>query len=207
MDDATTESAEHWNDAYAQGDVSRSWYQDQPAASLKMLDRCSVTPQDSVIDVGGGASRVVDALLGRGHADVTVLDISEAGLQTARQRLGAAAAQVRWLTADLLTWRPDRTYRIWHDRAVLHFLTSDGARDQYLRTLHNATESGAIAVIATFAPDGPDRCSGLPVARYRPADLIALLGTSWQTIADTREEHTTPAGNVQPFTWTAFQRR
>src|SRR4051794_36901755 len=103
MDEATTGSAEHWNDAYAQGDVSRSWYQDLPAASLKMFDRCSVTPEDSVIDVGGGASRVVDALLARGHADVTILDISDAGLQTAQQRVGAAAAQVHWLVADLLT--------------------------------------------------------------------------------------------------------
>jgi trans-aconitate methyltransferase len=206
VDDPATDSAEHWNDAYAHGDLSRSWYQDQATASLNMLDRSSVTCQDSIIDVGGGASRLVDALLARGHGDVTVLDISETALQSARQRLGPAATQVNWLTVDLLAWRPERTYRIWHDRAVLHFLTDDDARQRYLRALRDVVETGGVAVIATFASDGPDHCSGLPVARYSPAELVAVLGSTWQPIADMREEHTTPGGTVQPFTWTAFRR-
>jgi hypothetical protein len=123
-----------------------------------------------------------------------------------RQRLGPAAGQLNWLVADLLTWRPERTYRIWHDRAVLHFLTNHDARQRYLRRLLDIVETGGTAVIATFAPDGTDHCSGLPVACYSPAELAAVVGSRWRPIAEVREEHTTPGDTVQPFTWTAFRR-
>jgi len=171
-----------------------------------MLDRCSVTPQDSIIDVGGGASTLVDALLARGHNDATVLDISAVGLDTAKRRLGQDAARVRWLVTDLLTWRPNRTYQVWHDRALFHFHTAEGSRRQYLRALDEAVAKGGVAVLATFAPDGPQQCSGLPVARYGASQLTALFGSGWQPVADGREEHRTPGGAVQPITWAAFRR-
>lgn len=117
-------SAAHWDDAYAAGDTTRSWFQTEPALSLAMLDAVGAATTDSLIDVGGGASTLTDALLSRGFTDLTVLEISPAGLRTARQRLGAPADQVRWVVADPLTWQPARTYRIWHDRAVFHFLTA-----------------------------------------------------------------------------------
>lgn len=198
--------AAHWDEAYGHGDTTRSWYQASAALSLRMFASAGVTAADSVIDVGGGASTLVDALLEQGYGDVTVLDISTAGIRAAQSRLGESANLVRWVTADLLDWRPDRTFGVWHDRAVLHFMTSDDARDRYLGVLAKATSVGSVAVFATFAPDGPEQCSGLAVRRYSADDLIALLGAHWRPTAIDREEHRTPGGAVQPFTWAAFRR-
>lgn len=197
----------HWDAAYRQGDATRSWYQAEPRPSLRALDEAGATPADSVIDIGGGASRLVDALLDRGHTDITVLDISSIGVGTARQRLGEAARSVSWIIADLLSWTPSRTWAIWHDRATLHFFTDPVERARYVDLLNAATEVGSIAVLATFAPDGPDHCSGLPVTRHDAADLAELLGGGWQQLAADRQQHTTPAGVVQPFTWTTFRRK
>lgn len=198
--------SEHWDHAYEQGDTTRSWFQEQPQQSLHMLDSAGVSATDSVIDIGGGASRLVDALLHKGFADVTVLDVSSVALQTAQERLGPAAARVTWVCADLLAWRPERTYRGWHDRAVFHFLTDVSERDRYLRTLDAATEPGSTAVFGCFAIDGPAHCSGLPVARYDAAGLAALVSADWRLVAHEREEHRTPGGAIQPFTWVALRR-
>jgi trans-aconitate methyltransferase len=199
-------TADHWDEAYGHGDTTRSWYQNQPAYSLQVLDRCDATRDDSLIDVGGGAATLVDALLARGHTDLSVLDISAAALSTAQHRLDGDAARVQWLVADLLTWQPERTYDAWHDRAVFHFLTTQHERRSYLRALEAATASGALLVIATFAPEGPSHCSGLPVARYSARDLAAEFGDGWRLLVEDREEHTTPSGAVQPFTWVALRR-
>jgi methyltransferase family protein len=199
-------AGEHWDDAYRLGEMTRSWFQLVAESSLRMLDAVGCTPDDSVIDVGGGASRLVDALLDRGYRDITVLDISNEGLQTAQRRVGAAGSRVGWLVADLLQWRPARTWTVWHDRAVLHFFTEDLHRSQYVRCLKAATTAGSIAVLATFAPDGPAQCSGLPVTRYDATGLAELLGADWDQVSHTREEHVTPSGAMQPFTWAAFRR-
>jgi SAM-dependent methyltransferase len=199
-------TAAHWDDAYAQGDVARSWFQRQPTISMQMLDAAEVTARDSVIDVGGGASLLVDVLLGRGFRDITVLDISAAGLQYAQRRLGARAELVQWLVADILTWEPRRRYQVWHDRAVFHFLTAPPDRRRYLRVLAAATEPDAIAVFGCFAPEGPPQCSGMPVARYSPAELSDQLGNEWMLIGRDHEEHVTPAGIIQPFTWAVLRR-
>ncbi len=199
--------AAHWDDAYALGEDTRSWFQAQPTLSVQMLDAAGAGPADSLIDVGGGASRLADALLSRGFEDITVLDVSVTGMQYARRRLGDRASQVRWLAADVLTWQPDRRYQVWHDRAVFHFLTSSQARKQYVHTLHAATPRAAVAVFGCFAQDGPRYCSGLPVSRYSPDDLGRELGSQWTLIAQAREEHATPTGVIQPFTGAAFRRR
>jgi SAM-dependent methyltransferase len=198
--------AARWDEVYAQGDTTCSWFQDAPEMSLRMLDAARVTPVDSVIDVGGGASPLAGALLERGFRDVTVLDISAAAMGQARHRLGPRAGEVHWLTADIRAWRPPRRYAAWHDRAVFHFLTAEPDRRDYRRALAEATTPGAVAVVGCFAPDGPQRCSGLPVARYGPGDLAAELAPYWQLIAQDGEEHTTPSGLVQPFTWAALRR-
>jgi hypothetical protein len=125
----------------------------------------------------------------------------------ARRRLGPRAGQVRWLTADVLTWQPGRRYRAWHDRAVFHFLTAPQQRRDYLRALDAATGPGAVAVFGRFAPDGPEQCSGLPVARYIPDQLAGELGGQWRLVGQDRQEHVTPAGLVQPFTWAALRRQ
>jgi hypothetical protein len=138
---------------------------------------------------------------------VTVLDISAAGLQHARRLLGPRAPRVRWIVADVRAWRPPRRYQVWHDRAVFHFLTGRQDRRRYLDTVNATTAAGAVMVIGCFAPDGPRYCSGLPVARYGPRDLAAQLGGRWALIAHAREEHITPAGAVQPFTWAAFRQQ
>ncbi len=200
-------AAPHWDAAYAQGDETRSWFEQYPVMSLRMLDCAGVSAADALIDVGGGASPLTGALLDRGFRDLTVLDISAAGMRYARDRLGSRAAQVHWLTADVLSWRPPRRYQAWHDRAVYHFLVTEEHRQQYLHTLDTATSLGAIAVFGCFAPDGPQQCSGLPVARYSPAQLARQIGAQWLLISQDREEHITPAGATQPFTWIALRRQ
>jgi hypothetical protein len=200
-------TAEHWDSTYAQGDRTRSWFQLYPGASLRMLDAAGVTPRDAVIDIGGGASVLADALLDRGHEDLTVLDISAAAVIIAQRRLGPAEQAVEWIVADILAWTPQRAYAAWHDRAAFHFITADADRHRYLTALSGATEQGSVAIFGCFAPDGPHSCSGLPVARYSSEDLAATLGDDWTLIATEREEHYTPAGGTQPFTWTAFRRQ
>jgi trans-aconitate methyltransferase len=200
------DAAHHWDLAYSEGERTRSWFESEPVGSLRTFQLAGVSPADSVIDAGGGASTLVDALLERGFDDVTVLDISATGIQAAQRRLGPSAGRVQWIVADLRDWRPSRTYQVWHDRAVLHFLTADADRQSYLDTLTASTAAGAAAILATFAPDGPRQCSGLPVARYSAHDLAALLGDGWAPVVDDREEHVTPAGAVQPFVWAVFRR-
>ena len=166
----------HWDAVYAHGDATRSWFEEHPAMSLRMLGAAGVSAADAVIDVGGGASPLTRALLDRGFRDLTVLDISSSGMQHARDRLGSRADQVHWVVADVLSWHPPRRYQAWHDRAVFHFLTTGEHRQQYLHALDTATARGAIAVFGCFAPDGPQHCSGLPGARYSPAQLARQLG-------------------------------
>jgi hypothetical protein len=203
---AHRDGVSHWDEVYAGSDASRSWFQACPLMSLKMLDAAGVTASDSLIDVGGGASRLADALLSRGFRDITVLDISVTGMQDAQDRLGAHAQQVQWLATDVLAWEPLRRFGVWHDRAVFHFLTSPPGQHRYVRVLDAATETDTVAVFGCFAPDGPQRCSGLPVARYDIPALAAHLGPAWTLCAGDREEHITPAGVMQPFTWAAFRK-
>jgi SAM-dependent methyltransferase len=198
----TGERAPHWDGVYARLAESQvSWFEPSPTCSLAMLDALGATPEHSVIDVGAGASRLVDALLTRGFKDVTALDVSAGGLGVARQRLGPAAAPVVWIVADVLDWTPQRHYAIWHDRAVFHFLTTDTERARYLELLDAALTPQGAVVIGTFAQDGPQQCSGLPTARYSPTELARVLGPDFAVAATHREEHLTPSGTLQPFTW------
>lgn len=202
--------ARHWDRVYAAaGEQGVSWFVPQPAVSLQLLDAARVGPDRSVIDVGAGASRLVDALLERGHADVTALDVSCDGLAISRARLGAAAASVRWVVTDVLTWRPGRRYDVWHDRAVFHFLTDPADRGRYLAVLDQAIATEGVVVIGTFAEDGPVACSGLPTARYTAEELHEALGgpQRWEVLACRREHHATPWSADQPFTWLALARR
>ena len=196
----------HWDDAYRQGETTRSWFEVDPAQSLRMIDAAGAAVDASVVDVGGGTARLVDSLLARGHADLTVVDISDTALQIAQQRLGRNAQRVKWIHADIREWSPTRMFDVWHDRAVLHFLTSEADQEHYLSILNSATKPGAIAVLGCFASDGPTHCSGLPVVRRDPSDLQQFLGAEWSLVAQEPESHATPSGGVQPFTWTAFVR-
>ncbi|MBV1851808.1 class I SAM-dependent methyltransferase [Catellatospora tritici] len=196
----------HWQAVYDRTEPrSVSWYQDEPATSLRLLSAAGTRPGSSVIDVGGGASTLVDALLERGVTDVTVLDVAESALGVARRRLGDRAGVAHWMARDLLTWSPLRRYGVWHDRAVFHFLTAPADRDRYRRVLEAALAPHGQAVLGVFAPDGPQTCSGLPVARYDAQELAAQF-PGFQVEQVEREEHHTPAGHVQPFTWLRLRR-
>ena len=197
------EQAGRWDAAYAQGGVEGvSWFQPVPAVSLKLIERLGVPRTAAVIDVGGGASLLADNLVRRGFSDVTVLDIAGSALDASRQRIGARPS-VSFVQADLLTWRPSRRYDLWHDRAVYHFLVTDEDRETYARTLRKAVVPGGAVILATFAPDGPATCSGLPVLRYSVDGLGEILGGTFDRVESLREEHITPRGSMQPFTWVA----
>jgi len=200
-------SQTHWDGIYTRNDDSKvSWYQAEPSTSLALIDALGVGRGDGVIDVGGGSSRLVDALVARDFTDLTVLDVSSVALEVAQRRLGAQASDVSWIVNDLLSWRPERCYDLWHDRAVFHFLTDPIDRDQYVRVLHTALAPRGSVVIATFASDGPEQCSGLPVMRYDPDDLAGVFGHGFGVVESAREEHRTPNGSLQPFTWLALGR-
>lgn len=179
---------------------TRRWFQDNPAQSLRMFDTADVTPDDSVTDIGGGASMLAESLVARGFGDVTVLDISPVALDTAKTRFGADAGRLSWFVTDLLSWRPVRACAVWHGRAVFHFLTTSDSRAGYRQTLRAATRTGSVAVVGCFALDGPKACSGLPVARYDAGGLTEEFGADWTRIAQEREEHRVPGGGIRPFT-------
>jgi hypothetical protein len=172
--------------------------------SLALIDRLRVPKGASVIDVGGGASLLADRLVARGYTDLAVLDVSLTALEIAQCRLGDAAP-VRWLHADVLSWQSERRYALWHDRAVFHFLTDAAERAKYLTVMRQTLGDSGALIIATFASNGPARCSGLPVARYDASDLERLID-GFTVVESSREEHVTPSGTFQPFTWIAATR-
>lgn len=193
----------HWDAAYrGRGLHQLSWYQTEATRSLELIRGLGTAPAAAVVDIGGGASGLAGSLVDRGFTDVTVLDVSAVALAAARARL-ADGPPVTWVHGDVLTWQPARPYGLWHDRAVFHFLTAAADRGRYLRTLAAALEPGAGVVLGTFAEDGPEYCSGLPVSRYSPDGLVDILGPGVEPVATGRELHTTPSGSVQPFTWLA----
>ena len=198
--------AAHWDEAYGRlGASGVSWFREHAEPSLALLSQVG-DQVGSVIDVGGGASPLAAALLDRGIPDVAVLDISPTALDAARAALGGRAEQVQWITADLRTWQPERTWDLWHDRAVFHFMVTDAERDAYRRALASAIAPGGHVIAATFAPDGPEQCSRLPVRRYGADELVAALGNGFVLLDERREVHVTPAGAEQPFTWVLARR-
>ena len=202
------EPRDHWRAVYeAKRPDQVSWYQATPEPSLAALDHLGAEPGLSLVDIGAGASTLADTLLDRQWSDITLVDISEPALEASRIRLGPKAGQVSWEVADIRHWRPGRSFDVWHDRAVFHFLTEAEDRAAYKRTLAEGTRPGSRVIIATFALDGPEQCSGLPVRRYDAATLAAELGPDFWPTADWRETHVTPWGADQRFQWCAFTRR
>ncbi|MBR1130480.1 class I SAM-dependent methyltransferase [Bradyrhizobium iriomotense] len=204
MPDRTT----HWENVYAtKGETEVSWYQDSPAISLAMIRAANSDHDAAIIDVGGGASRLVDALLQDGYRRLTVLDLAANALDVAKQRIGEAASTIDWIVADATTWRPTRTYDVWHDRAAFHFLTDPDDRAAYVERLRSAVRPGGQVIIATFAPDGPEKCSGLPVQRHDSTSLAAELGPAFELVETQREMHHTPWQSTQAFQFSRFRRR
>lgn len=204
-----TESAreDHWRRVYeTKGEREVSWFQEGPGPSLDLIEAAGIPAGGAIVDIGGGASRLVDALVAREY-EATVLDLSAAALDMSRERLGSAGDRVRWIVADVTKWTPDRLYDLWHDRAAFHFLTEEADRAAYRARLMNALKPGGCAIIATFAPDGPERCSGLPVVRYDAEGLARFLGADFRLVRTLRSDHATPAGGRQKFQFSLFERR
>lgn len=196
----------HWQRVYRTKDPTTvSWYQPSPETSMTMIRSTGVAADAPLIDVGGGASTLVDTLLQSGYTDVSVLDVAGEALAHARRRLGDAAATVTWLEADVTAFVPERRYRLWHDRAVFHFLTEAAAVGRYLEVLGTALLPAGHFVLATFGSEGPKRCSGLDVHRYSIDELAGLLGGAFDLCSHEREDHTTPSGNRQQFLYSWWQ--
>mgnify|MGYP000969847214 CR=1 FL=1 len=183
-----------------------SWYQPLPATSLELIQASELTPQTPIVDVGSGASTLVDALLDRGFQDITLLDIADAAFAPTRARLGARAERITFVASDVTRWTPTRNYGLWHDRAVFHFLTDAGDRAAYKEVLRAALARGATAIVATFALDGPEKCSGLPIVRYSIDTLAAELRGVLRLREHRHELHRTPSGGTQSFVFGAFSR-
>ena len=196
-----SDTREHWDRVYgSRAANSLSWFQPHAEQSLRLIRGAGLPPSASVIDIGGGASTLVDDLLAHGHSRLTVLDLSSAALASARQRLGSLEGAVRWIQGDITTVAlPFQAYDLWHDRAVFHFLTTPHQRQAYVEAVLHAVKPGGHVIVATFAEDGPAQCSGLPVVRYSPAGLHAEFGAPFTLLSHEEEAHQTPGGGTQKF--------
>ena len=196
-------SKDHWERVYSTKPAdSVSWFQEHAEQSLRLIRGTGVPCSAAIIDVGGGASTLVDDLLANHYNAVTVLDLSAAALAEAQTRLGESASRVQWLVGDITQIAlPVHAYDVWHDRAVFHFLTRPEGRQAYVDTVLRAVKPGGHVIVATFAEDGPLECSGLPVMRYGPTELHAQFGAPFALVKHEREEHHTPFGTVQKFVY------
>jgi SAM-dependent methyltransferase len=194
---------EHWEQVYrTKGPDQLSWFQAEARLSRELIAHAAPARDAAIVDIGAGASTLVDGLLHIGYRHLTVVDISAAALELAKQRIGDAANAVTWETADILTAEfPAAAFDVWHDRAVFHFLTDPADRTRYVAQVRHAVRPGGIVLVATFAEDGPLRCSGLEVARYAPAALHAQFGEAFELLESHRELHTTPSGATQAFSY------
>lgn len=207
MTTSPDDRAEHWQKVYeTKAEQEVSWFQECPQISLDMIGATGMGKEASIIDVGGGESRLVDALLDRGHRKVAVLDLSQKALEVARDRIGDRARSVDWIVADATTWKPEATYDIWHDRAAFHFLVQTADREAYVKRLRAALNPGGHVIIGTFAPDGPEKCSGLPVIRHDARSLATELGAGFILRETRQHDHMTPGGAVQHFQFSRFER-
>jgi len=198
----------HWEQVYATRDSTAvSWYQPLPAKSLQLIRATGVPLAAPILDVGGGASTLVDNLLASGFEDISVLDIAEGAFEQSRARLGALSDKATWIVSDVTAFVPSRLYAVWHDRAVLHFLTDTADRGRYLSVLRNTLQPGGHLLIATFGPHGPRRCSGLETQRYAVTDLQELLGAEFTLRSHEIEQHHTPTGSGQQFLYAWWQYR
>jgi SAM-dependent methyltransferase len=199
---------EHWQSVYqTKGEQQTSWFRPHLDESLRLIDGLGLAPETPIIDIGAGRSTLVDDLLARGFSDISVLDISAAALQASQARLGAAAAAMNWIATDVLDAPlPSAHYGLWHDRAVFHFLTDPAERVRYVALAARSVRAGGCLVLAAFALDGPEKCSGLPVSRYDAGALAAQFADFFMAVTDSREKHQTPFATEQPFTYLVLRR-
>ncbi len=195
------ERKDHWETVYqTKSPTEVSWYEPTPEKSLELITKAGISHEQQIIDVGGGASTLVDCLLAESYSNVTVLDISANAIATAQERLGNKAGAAKWLIADITTAPlAPQSYDLWHDRAVFHFLTNADDRRRYIELVNYALKPGGHIIVATFAPDGPTKCSGLEVSRYAPEELHSEFGENFKLMHSEHEQHHTPFGTEQSF--------
>lgn len=199
------ERRQHWDTVYTtKAEDQVSWFEPAPEVLLRLIEEAGLTSESRVIDIGGGESRLVDALLARGVRCVAVLDVSQTAIDRVCARLGAAASRVTWIVADVTGPWSVAPVDMWHDRAVFHFLTDAEDRARYVQHLTRTLKVGGTAIIATFALDGPERCSGLPVVRYSPDTLADELGSAFTLVHSEAHSHRTPSGALQAFQYSSF---
>lgn len=197
----------HWETVYnTKKPTEVSWYQNDPATSLGLIVSTKINFDQKIIDVGGGASILVDTLLEKGFKDITVLDISLKAIQYAQKRLNQNAQKIKWIEADITEFEPPQRYDLWHDRAVFHFLTDLQDRKQYLRIMEKALQPDGYVIIGTFSLDGPLKCSGLDVERYDVQKMKEELGSSFELVKSVDEVHMTPWNKEQKFLYCYFRR-
>lgn len=197
---------QHWETVYSTKKPDEvSWTEVVPQTSLDFIREFNLPKTASIIDIGGGDSRLVDNLLEQGFENLAVLDISEKSIQRAKERLGAAAGKVKWIVSDILEFRPEQSYNLWHDRATFHFLTSGGQVNDYLHIAENAVSQ--YLVVGTFAQDGPEKCSGLEVHRYSEEDLTSAFDRQFRKRKCILTQHQTPFKTLQNFTFCSFARK
>lgn len=198
----------HWQSVWDRIDPEAAgWHQPEPTISLALIKAAGLRRDAGVVDVGAGRSRLVDALAERGWINLAVLDVAPAAIAAGAERLGPLGDDVVWIESDVLEWRPvPGLFELWHDRACFHFLTDPGDQAKYAEVMTTALVPGGIAILAGFAPDGPDRCSGLPVVHHDAASLATLLGPRFELIDEIDEQHHTPDGRIQPFRWHVLRR-
>jgi ubiquinone/menaquinone biosynthesis C-methylase UbiE len=198
----------HWEQIYnTKASTDVSWYQTYPSLSLKLIEATGVKREQSIIDVGGGASVLVDCLLDEGIKKLAVLDISPSALEIAKTRLGMRAKNVEWIEADATEFQPQHQFDLWHDRAVFHFLINEEDRRKYVNVLKKTLVPGGHIIIATFAIDGPKRCSGLDTVQYDIESMSAQLGNEFELLEKLDEVHNTPGNKEQKFTYFMYKRK
>lgn len=203
------DTKQHWEKVYSDKSADAvSWFQPHAIRSLKLIQSLVVDKAAHIIDVGGGASTLVDDLLEQGYSNLSVLDLSAAALQVAKNRLGNAAAKIHWLEGDVTQLSlPENSIDLWHDRAVFHFLTTEEERRRYVGTVLKSVRPGGYVLVATFAEDGPEKCSGLPVQRYSASGLHTEFGSAFELLGNETEQHQTPFGKSQSFVYCYCRRR
>ena len=203
-----TERKEHWNKIYSTRKLEEvSWYQPIPETSLKIIEGLNLGSGASILDIGGGDSFLVDHLIQEGYEDVNVLDVSERAIDRAKTRLGSSADKAYFAVSDIIEFEPDRQYDLWHDRAVLHFLTEDREAEKYVSILKQSLAPGGYVIIGEFSKDGPTKCSGMEVRQYDEASLSGLLGEEFEVLQSFRTDHPTPSGKTQNFVFEVFRKR
>ena len=201
-------TSQHWDNAYrSKGVHERSWSESGDSDALVELFASGISKHDAIIDIGGGSSTFVDSLLRNSYENISVLDISGAAIDEAKHRAGSSGTNVSWIVGDVLAWNPPNTYRYWNDRAVFHFLVDPSDQQKYVKKVRDATSSGSHIVIATFSPEGPESCSGLPVQRWSAEQLYSLFAEFCTVVSQTKYEHVTPWGSTQSFMRLHLQHR